>query len=448
MKKNIVQDVIPPKKSIRNIELSPKTGNLTVAVKKEVPPEIKKEKVVKAETSPPPPKIPPYTYEYEETKKPSRKILYTVIGIFALALAFGISALFKSAVIRVTPEEELKTLDGNFTAKKDSVKNELGFQLVTVNGSLEKTVEAGGEQKVEKKAEGKVVLYNNYSATSQKLVATTRLQTEEGLIFRIQNNVTIPGRQTIAGKIVAGSIEVHVVADLPGENYNIGLKDFTVVGFKNDPKKYAGIYGRSKTTMTGGFSGMQKIVSEEILNNAENELEESLRDSLSRDITSQIPANFVLYANSLSYKFEPAIQAGNGEDSVVLSKKGEANGIIFDKATLTRFILTKIAPDLVETPIKINNLETLDFSYPAGSIFNPSVDNTVTFNLKGDAHLIWISDENKLKSDLLGLSKKNAMAILSTYTTIKEAWIETRPFWNQTIPEDPEKVTVINTLAR
>lgn len=484
MKKNVVQDVIPPKKSIRNIELSSKAGE--IIAKKQTPIKIDNIAVtppapkiesftrrvpisdqapIRIEAAPPassftksfnggfnppppaPPKTPLYHYEYDETKKSSRKKLYITLGILILALVFGISALFKGATIKVTPEQEHKSVDNTFNAKKDSLKDQLGFQLVTISSSLEKNVESTGTEKVEKKAEGKVVLYNNYSSSSQKLVATTRLETPEGLIFRLINPVTIPGKQTIAGKSVAGSVETTVIADVPGEAYNVGLKDFTVVGFKKEPVKYAQIYARSKTTMSGGFEGQQKIVSGDIIDKTEVELETTLGETLSKNIISQIPANFILYPDSLSYKFDRVTQSDSGEGGVVLNKKGEASGIIFDKSILTQTILTKVSPDLTDNAVKINNLETLVFSYATGTSFNPDVDNIATFNLKGDANLVWVIDENKLKSDLLGLSKKNATAIISTYSTIKEAWVETRPFWNQTIPSNPEKVTLINTLA-
>ena len=96
--------------------------------------------------------------------------------------------------------------------------------------------------------------------------------------------------------------------------------------------------------------------------------------------------------------------------------------------------------------VKINNLETLDFKY-VGETQEPSSDSLVTFSLKGNVNIIWGFDENKLKSDLLGLSKKEAKTVIGTYGTIKEAWVETKPFWNQTIPENPEKVTLTNTSS-
>jgi len=65
------------------------------------------------------------------------------------------------------------------------------------------------------------------------------------------------------GKTVPGSIEVTVYADEPLSKYNIGLTDFTVPGFKGAPQ-FETFYARSKTPMTGGFTGMEPVVEESI----------------------------------------------------------------------------------------------------------------------------------------------------------------------------------------
>ena len=451
MKKKVVQDVIPPKKSIRNIELlsrSKETFTRPISLNKQA--FINKSESVIDITKP------VYNYEYMEQPKKSRKWLYLSISLFVLAVAFSVSTLFKSAEIKITPKQDVKILDENFKALKDVSLGGLNFQIVTVTKSVEKTLDSSqftSEQKVDKKAKGIIVIYNNYSGASQKLVATTRFQTPEGLIFRLINPVTVPGQQDKTGKTVAGSIEVAVEADKAGATYNIGLKDFTIPGLKGDPK-YTKIYGRSKTEMTGGLSGMQKVVSKEFMQSADNELTLSLKNSLSKDIISQIPADFILYSNSLYYKFEPVAQTdsgllGTGGASVtVIKKNATVTAILFNRTSLTQAILAKILPVGDNSMVKITNLETLDFQYGTASSTISNATTLVNFSLKGNANLVWTFDENKLKADLLGLSKKNAKTIIGTYPTIKEAWILTRPFWNQTIPNDSKKVSLVNTLTK
>ncbi|MCX6701960.1 MAG: hypothetical protein NTX96_02065 [Candidatus Zambryskibacteria bacterium] len=423
MKKNIVQDVIPPKRTIRNVELLYKSKRL--------------EKISPTKLEPEIPDIPstPPTSDFSS------------IGLFVLASAFGISTFFKSAEIKIVPKSKVSVLDENFKALKDvSTSNGLGFQIVTTTKDVEKTVIATDEQKVDIKAKGVIVVYNKGSQP-QKLIATTRFETPEGLIYRALTALTIPARTT-----VDGHVEVTVEADASGEKYNITQKDFTVPGFKGTPK-YTQIYARSKTEMTGGFSGMQKIINKETINNIDKELEELLKTSLSKDIISQIPENFVLYQKSIFYKLEPTIQVNipsggdNTTNTAILRKKGSVSAVIFDKGSLSRAIVAKVLPDVVDDVIKITNLESLNFTFVPETSFDPNINTTLNFNLKGEANFVWVFNENKLKSELLGLSKKNAITIISTYDTIKEANIRTNPFWNQTIPQDPKKVTLINTLT-
>ena len=451
MKKNVVQDVIPPRKSIRNVELPSKSRGLAeknLEEKKKYDEPLKIDSKIEADV----PSVPSYKYEYDKPKKSPKGGLYIASSVLVLVGAFGISAFFRSAEISVSPKQEVRVLNSTFNAKKDTVANGLGFQVVTISKDLEKVLNTNdltSEEQVSKKAQGKIIIYNNYSSAPQNLVATTRFQTPEGLIFRLTDSVTIPGQTTKDGKIVAGSVEVTVEADKPGDTYNIKLVDFTIPGFKGDPK-YTKIYARSKTEMTGGYSGMQKVVSKEILDKTESELEASLRDSLSKDIITQIPADFILYKNSLSYKFDKTeqitVQVTSTTGTTLLKKKGMASAIIFDRGSLTRAILFKVLPDVSDSMVKIINLPKLNFDYVAPSS-GLNTGSDVSFILKGDVDLVWIFDEDKLKSDLLGLSKKNAKIILATYATIKEAWVKTRPFWNQTIPNDPNKVTLVNTVS-
>jgi hypothetical protein len=207
------------------------------------------------------------------------------------------------------------------------------------------------------------------------------------------------------------------------------------------------VYARSKTEMTGGFSGIQKVVSSGTSAQADQDMTASLKDSLLKDISAQIPADYVLYPGSTQFNFESVTVEGSG-DQTVLKKKGTATAVIFSRASLTRAIVDKVLPEATDEPIRVSNLEDLDFAYASGTAFDANTSNSASFTLKGDANLVWTFDENKLKSDILGLKKNSAEGVISQYGTIKEAWIETHPFWKQSIPLDPDKVTIVNTLTK
>lgn len=467
-KKNIVQDIVPARRSIRNVELpsrakiqsktvdsfsqteviSPKVINFEKVVPINKIPAT--EKIIPGTPAAPvfvPPNTSSYRYEYGDKPKSSKMIFYISLLVFLLVCAFGVSAFFKSAKITITPQNESHPLDSTttFSAKKDNSGADLSFQIVTITKDLEKTVPSSSQQKVTTKSSGKITIYNS-GTLSQKLVILTRFQTSDGLVYRITDSVTVPGGQLKSGKTVPGEAVASVLADEAGEKYNIGIKDFTIPGFKGT-SKYTQITAKSKTEMTGGFSGMQMVVSEQDMSTINTELEKGLRDLLASNITLQIPDNFILYDNGISYTFSPVTQVSSAGGNVTLQKKGVAHAIIFDKGSLSRSIVSKLLPDVKNDIVKITNLEKLVFSYKDGSTFNPENSESLDFGLSGDAMFVWVFDENKLKSDILGLSKTQARAIIGGYKSIKEEWIDTNPFWNQTIPKDPKKVHLINTLS-
>ncbi len=471
-KKNF-QDVVPRQRTIRNIELpsrrartgtpasdvverAPSRGedkNITRDIFKESkkPPrevEIKKAPVVdepdtQEEEFPHTPRS--YAYTYDDEPRSSKKGLYVAIGIFVLAFAFGVSALFKSATITITPRNQSKPISQNLSAKKDAVGNDLGYQVVTISKSVEQKVTAQGSQKVTQKARGTIVIYNNESSTPQKLIATTRFQSSDGLVFRLVSPVTVPGKQVKSGKTIPGSVEAVVEADSVGEKYNIPLSDFTLPAFANDPK-FKTIYGRSKTPMSGGFDGVQKIVSQDEITRADTALTSQLKDVLAQDISSQIPENFVFFPVSISYDLEPVSQKNSSDTEAIVVKKGTARAVIFDKATLSRVLSMKTMPEVQDDVVFVSNLTSLTFAYATSTDIRAGGD--LSFVLSGDAQFVWSVDMNKLKTDLLGLSKKQAGTFIAGQKTIQEGWVQTRPFWNTTIPRDPAHVTLVNTLNK
>ena len=62
------------------------------------------------------------------------------------------------------------------------------------------------------KAQGTLTIYNAYSSAPQTLVATTRFVTPDGKIFRLTNEVTVPGAKITNGQIVPSSINAPIAA--------------------------------------------------------------------------------------------------------------------------------------------------------------------------------------------------------------------------------------------
>ncbi len=477
MKKNIVQDVVFPKRSIRDVALPSRRREATStipmkssrsqfaehdepveprSVQRGVP--IEKNRVQDEEEQhdpvfhrriPPATPRTPYTFDYNTDLPPhkeSRLGLWVSLALFVVALGFGVSALFVSAQVTISPKTQVLPINVPLVAQKDRPNGEFGYQVVSISASTEKEVAAGAVEKVEKKATGTIIIYNAASETPQKLIANTRFESTNGKIFRIATAISIPGRKTENGKMIPGSIEATITADQTGESYNLGLSDFTVPGLKGDAR-YTTIYARSKAPSTGGFSGNMKVVDTSLEQATKKELEIALKARLKNDIMSQIPVNFVLFDGALSYQIESISQkAGTPDDEAVLVLTGTAHALIFDKTLLSKAVIDGLK-DLVTAAaqnLAVTNLEKLSFILTGTSQVSQTATTPVTFTLTGDAQIEWLFDESQLKNDLLGIKKGDLGSLLQAkYPSIESAQVKILPLWKHSFPLDPNKVTII-----
>jgi hypothetical protein len=83
-----------------------------------------------------------------------------------------------------------------------------------------------------------LTVVNHVSADPITLVANTRFETDDQLIFRTPQAITIPGKRGAAD----GTVEVTVVADRTGSQYDIGAARLTLPGLAANPTLYQGVY--------------------------------------------------------------------------------------------------------------------------------------------------------------------------------------------------------------
>lgn len=69
----------------------------------------------------------------------------------------------------------------------------LGYQTMSVTQSASTSAAASGSKDVSKPATGVVTVYNAHSTASQQLIANTRFEASDGKIYRIRDQITVPG---------------------------------------------------------------------------------------------------------------------------------------------------------------------------------------------------------------------------------------------------------------
>jgi len=370
--------------------------------------------------------------------------LWAIALISVLILFLAVSFLFGGAKIEITPRQENVVIDGNFRAFRNASSEELDFEVMTITREVSKEVPATGEEFVQEKASGRITVFNNYSSAGQKLIKNTRFETPEGLIYRIKDAITVPGRKTIGGDITPGSIQVTVYADKPGERYNIGLTDFTIPGLKGDPR-YSKSFARSNTAMTGGFSGNLRRASQADLDEARIELEGELRSQLIEEALSVKPEGFILLESSYIILTESGT-SNSSLDEVLVTENGTLYGFIFDQESFAKFVAINTIATYDGGEVELIGLDDLVFSINSPSLVNPESNESLSFALSGSTKVVWGYDEGALRADLASQSKKSIENILSNYSSIDRAVVTLRPFWKRSFPADGSKIKVKRIL--
>jgi hypothetical protein len=375
-----------------------------------------------------------------------------VIGIIG---AFLYGLYFHSAVLTITLKHADVALQnqeftaGGVPADGAAAVETLPFQMMAL--SLESSAEltATGEKNVTAKASGKIVVYNDFGTQTQPLIKNTRFQTPDGKIYRIRNSIVVPGQKTVDGKKIPGSLEVEVFADAAGAEYNIGLVDFTIPGFKGSPR-YEKFYARSKTPMEGGFSGLMKVVSDTDIRKAKETLTAELKDKLFADAVAQKPKGTVLYKDAVFYGFSDSMDnnaaAKSPDDkSVKLIMKGSLTAVLFNEEELSKHIVKRsVSPVDVSSSDRILavNIEELAFKPKDTSGVAPKEGDTYAFSLSGDAHAVWQVDTAALAGKLAGMKKSDYKNVFAEFPGIEKANASVRPIWKTKFPSDAAKIRV------
>ncbi len=383
----------------------------------------------------------------DESEGNSTFVIWGIAAFAILVVLFSVFSLFEKATIKVTLKQQIETINTQLSAQRGTAATGgLVFEIMTLTGEEKKTIPATQVERVDQESFGKIIVYNNFDSKNQKLIKRTRFETPEGLIFRIRDSVVVPGRKTSGGEKIPGSIEVTVYADGSGEEYNIGLTDFTIPGFKGSPR-FDGFYARSKTPMVGGFSGVVKTVSDKQLEVAEQELASSLRGKLIQKASSQKPDSFVLYDDAIFFSLDgdgaQAIQTDVNKDEVDVVVSGTLHSIIFNKNTLSQFLANILISNVrSDDNIIVQNLDALEFAVSNKELFSPAENTTLSFVMQGNPHLVWRFDEVKLKHDTLAKSKDEFREVLANYPSIQKAEVTLRPFWRRSFPDNPDKIKI------
>ena len=355
-----------------------------------------------------------------------------------LVLVFILYLTLGSARIIISPAKQ--KLDFKLTVSASSTATAVNFNFNQIPGQqfTEQKKETGtfpvtGQKDVVQKAGGTITIFNK-GATAQRLVATTRFKSPDGLIFRIPQTINVPAGVKNGTTITPGSVMSAIYADRPGAEYNIGPAQFIIPGFEGTPK-LNDFYATSDKPMTGGIVGPAKVVTEKDFTTAQEELAAKVRDEILKSLKDRGGELKILDAVAIKLD-APEVNAKVGEaaEELEMSLQGSADTIAFRESDvielIKNFVSQKNNMELLLKDLVISYTNSQSSADKTSLLFDAQINGLAAAKL----------DTEAIKSDVRGMSEDSIRSYLKGIKEIESARIMLSPFWVRSIPKDAGKI--------
>jgi hypothetical protein len=390
------------------------------------------------------------TPDLDDDDRPSRrfpgKIVWTIVGVLVIVAlgVYAVSAFFDHADITINFKQTPWSYQSNFTASKSAVginpsSNTIPAQVFTSTKNVTESFPGSSVQQVSQKAQGTITIYNAYSAATQELVATTRFLTPDGKIFRITQNVTVPGEtKATDGTLAPSSITAPIVADQAGPDYNVGpVAKLSIPGFAKDSALEAGFYGVITASTTGGFIGQRAVPTAADITAAKASTTAILAAALQNGFSGTYPNNFEI----------PDGAATTTVTTLTVNTSTDANGnftvfgaatlqaIGFDQTALQNYLLTLAQAQEASSTFKTINLNYSDIAANFAS-------GQISFALSAQAQLEPAFSSAQFATSIEGQGISSARSTIAALPQLADGEISMWPSWLMSIPSDPAKIHI------
>jgi hypothetical protein len=367
----------------------------------------------------------------------SASVIFLILGYLFLPKAnvqLIVKTNDKSVNAAVTGDVKASALDYE--------KNIIPAKIISADQEVVKSLNATGSKSVSnQKARGMLTIYNGYDSNPQPLVATTRLMSESGKLFRLVKGVTVPG----VANNQPGSVEAEVAADQSGEDYNIGPEKFTIPGFLNSGnEKYSKFYAQSKDKMTGGGNGTDsaKFITAEDIASARSKVSGELNSAIKQKIKGIAGDEAIVLDDAISEEeavYKLSNSAGDVASSFQITAQTKASAIVVKKKDLDDMaaqILSKSG----------NGQISLDKGSVKLDLEKPNVDlgqGTIDIKFHASGKLNPNLDLDTIKNEILGKNDDDLKAYLNTFPDIEKVEVNYWPsFMTSRIPFRAKQVSI------
>jgi hypothetical protein len=362
--------------------------------------------------------------------------LYRRIVTLFLALPAGVVLLVvyvvlsRATVTVMSKRDDVKT-DFLVDVTRKPGDGEIKGDVLELTDSLTQTFPSESLASVDAHAEGQVKIVSDLGR-AQTLVATTRLLTPDGALFRIKKTVTVPA---------GGSVVVDAFADDAGDKGDVGNMSFTIPGLN------PGVRSHFTVTSVAPFVGGKKdvrLITQLDVDQAANVMAEKVKKELADKLRQKAkdggaPTDGEEVTVDVTGRTTD-VPVGSDAAQFALTVTVKATGVFYDKAGFDRMVREKLTEKLMED----HALLAVDQGSVASDVEKRDLDaGRATLHVSAKGTEIVSADAPSLDpTKLTGITADAARQYVESIEGVASASVRVSPFWAGRMPNVADHIKV------
>ncbi len=266
-----------------------------------------------------------------------RRIVLCFILLTAGIVALAVYVVFSSAKVVVMSKQEPVEAEFIADVAENLTDGEVPGGIVAETDTISRQFATTSLGSMVTSAEGRVRITSKLSR-SLRLVATTRLLTENNVLFRLKKDVLIPAM---------GQVEADVFAAEQGASGDVGTAKFTIPGLS--PEMQAKVTAETVAPISGGRRDIRVVTAEDV-DRAATELKQDLDLQLTSKLEQEavgegIPTGGKLITTT-TVSQESNVDVGDESPNFTMKLTGKVVGVFYDRDKLHALIESKLKDKL------------------------------------------------------------------------------------------------------
>lgn len=363
------------------------------------------------------------------TQKIRAGVLWWLVALAAVVLiVIGMSSLSRTHVA-VQLREVDYPVSKEVTVYLEPGENDLGFKFAqaidrqTVSIPPESVT---GTDTSGTKASGTIRIFSQ--GKSQNLPVGTKVVSTNKTVFVTEKPVVVPaGTPT-----TPGSIDVAIVATIPGETGNIGRDDFTLGN---------GLIGRSITEITGGSTIGKPVINEAAAESAKTTLQTMMSTTHPVSfLANQIPVTYRVPESLVSVS-EPVYTVIATDHGVVMTAERTITGYMIARDDLDTFLLNTSIPAIEQSFMTVFQSNTVTMQL-APSYTGTHQEKQIPIILSGSFTARAKLDNETIKPLIARKKKTDAINTVREIPGIETVSIRIWPPWISRVTDQAQRILV------